>query len=232
MAHPHDNTPDAKADGMHLRSTVLQISLYVEETFRTAINDLLRIPEAESVVIHKLTFDRQIQFLKDLKALDKEEKGRLDLFKNIRNKLIHQIEVRTLEKCFEVLKLDPDEFIRTYEVPPKATKELELWHAFDGLVKQIGIILDKVNTYVQEKQQEDGMIKAGSVGYDVLNECFGEVLKAVHEDLTRMIAEGHQFTHEEIAAIPFWIKREVDKMGQDRWKKKAKERFPNWKFDQ
>jgi len=211
-------------DGMILRGAVLHIALMVEEKARWAMDLILRVGPDESKVIRDMSFNDRMQFLVDLKALDKEERKRFLILQRVRNKLVHHLQANTLEKCFELMAEDPETTILSdYPQPKGLSREDELWNAMQELIDDIGNYLVKIEEYVKEKVTEDSKLTAESVGYFTFYEVFPETMAEVALGINQRYASGPPMSREEVLGLLLKVKDVLFAKAQVRWREKIKE---------
>lgn len=135
-------------NGMNIRSNVLFASLIIEQHIGTMLLSLMQVTKPELVNIN---FNQKIEFLEAMEVIDKGERQKLEAFKYVRNKFVHELPINTFVKCFEknqahkklVLELAeeqiqilPDEF--TWD------DEKRLYYGFNLLASKITDITEKV----------------------------------------------------------------------------------------
>lgn len=209
-------------DGMPLRATVLHIALMIEERSRWAIGAILPLSEDEIKVIIDLNFNQRIQFLTDLEVFTKEEKARFGLFQKIRNKLVHHIKANTLEKCFELLKENPEHtLLRDYHQDKDLPMEERLWNAMQMLINDISKSLGKIEPYVNERIEKKSAEVAVLKGLDVAMMTMLDVMGEVTGELVKRVNDGRPMTRQEIIEIPARMSKRVT----DRIEKSAREKI-------
>lgn len=112
---------------MDLRSTILQLSLSLEETASKVIAGLLDIRNYEESLCFgskssSLSFNQKIGLLMDLGALNPKLKSKYRIFMEVRNKFMHVAEINSFEKCINVvdgLKSTLDKYPRKEERKPE-----------------------------------------------------------------------------------------------------------------
>lgn len=142
-----------KRDGMKIRTDILHASLHIENTVKGLLMQLLDIPEDKEIG-SRLTFDQQITFLLAYGAFDPQDRKFIGVFKDVRNKFIHHLEINTYTACYE--KIGQREFImklveedtdkRPYNV--KGIEEETLAWGTNLLIQKVVVICDQVDEFV------------------------------------------------------------------------------------
>lgn len=85
--------------GMRIRSFVLECTLHIENDLDRALSRMLGLSHLTFKRLG-LRFVDKIRFIEELIELDKESKHLLDMWRMIRNKLVHDLSANTYVRCF------------------------------------------------------------------------------------------------------------------------------------
>lgn len=204
----------SEEDGMPLRTTVLHIALMVEKKAKWAVDVILPFTEEEAKSVTNLSFNQRIEFLTDLNVFDKKEKEHFGWFQNIRNKLVHHLDANTLEKCYQIMKQDPERtLLRDYPQDKSLPMEQRLWNAVQELIDDIGKSLEKIEPYVRERINKKSAEVAVLKGLDVAIMTMLDVMAEVTGELVQRVNTGMPMKAPEVIEIPARMsKRVIDRV--------------------
>lgn len=209
-------------DGMHIRVQVLHIALMIESKARWAV-DFLLTENKEIGSLITWDFNKRIQFLTTLKALTTDEKGRFTLFQNIRNKLMHEIEAKSLEECFRLMEKEPkDAILNWYPQDVSLPMEQQIYYAVQKLIDEIGTLLVKVENHVL-KSVEDAKAAHFTKGWEVTMLAIGDVASEFAFELKGRLAHGEAMTKDDVSMIPLITMKRANAEAQKRVNEIAKE---------
>lgn len=209
-------------DGMPLRINVLHIALMVEKKAKWAIDVILPFTEEEARSITNLSFNQRIEFLTDLNVFNKKEKEHFGWFQSIRNKLVHNLDANTLEKCFQIMKQDPERtLLRDYPQDKSLSMEERLWNAMQKLIDDIGKSLSKIEPYVKERIDKKSAEVAVLKGLDVGMITMLDVMAEITGELVQRVNSGKPMTVQEVVEIPALMSKRVI----DRIEKATRDKF-------
>lgn len=177
---------------IELRKTILEQSLSIENWLSKIIVSLIHIkkdaPKTLGTKSSAFSFKNKVDLLYDLDRIDKEDYNLFILFMEIRNQLIHNIEIDTLEKALTVIQkkqpfLNLDiESRNAYELSQhEQLKERFLL----TILYKLDIKLNKITTKIYEvlidelEMEKQQLIKSSSFDkyssiVDLLQECITE----------------------------------------------------------
>jgi hypothetical protein len=191
-------------DGMGIRVPVLHIALMIESKATWAVDFLLSDNKVLGSLIN-WDFNKRIQFLSMLDALTADEKARFKLFAEIRNKMIHELEAKSLVDCFQLMGVDPqDKILNIYPQDKSLPMEKRLYEAVQDLIDHLGDLLEKIEKFVLESTK-DAKAAHASKGYEIALLTCGEVASAVSDRLAAHLKAGSKMSAQEVALIPFEV---------------------------
>ena len=151
--------------------TVLRYSLLMESMTAHFLGSLLNIKDVRNSKSFgetgsALSFYQKINLLIDIGALEGEHFKNFQLFMEVRNKFMHNIEVRTFEDCFTMLEGKDKKLLKDFPQDQKLTKELQLRGAFINLSDNVlqtsarvwKVIEDKISKQVRQASNERALL--------------------------------------------------------------------------
>lgn len=146
-----------------LRADVLDKSLTMESLLSQFIGVLLRIPIKDSRTIgsksSSLSFKTKVDFLFDLGKLSTDDCKQLTLFMEVRNQLIHNIEIDTMYKALEATKNTAK--IMKFQEADTIDREMSeydyriAFHNFYGtLLQRVGEVLETINAELAAAEEQ------------------------------------------------------------------------------
>ena len=150
-----------------LRISILQFSLMMEDNVSKYLSLLLGIKDYKNTKSFgnkstSFSFQQKIQLLFDLSYLDKIEKEKLTSYMTIRNQFMHNIEVVSLETCFNNIDVGfKKRLYKFYELDKKEfiNEESKLIRCFNCLVEEVYMIINSLLSSLLNK----------TVGYEISN---------------------------------------------------------------
>lgn len=212
-------------DGMSVRVPVLQLALMIESKAKWAV-EFVTSEQPELAGMVNWDFNKRIDFLKSLKAFNPDERGKFTLFQNIRNKLLHVLEARTLVDCFRLMGKDPnDAILNLYPQDMSLSMEEQIHAAMQILIDDIGNLLQRIENHALQSIKENSRASHAWKGYECAILTMPDVASAYHKDLREHLATGKPMTVNEIAAIPEKTMLMVRDEAHKRFRILLKERF-------
>ena len=168
---------------------------------------------------------KRIQFLSMLDALTTEEKARFKLFQEIRNKMIHQLEARSLEDCFRLMEVDPqDKILNLYPQDKSLPMEKRLYLAVQDLIDHLGNLLEKIEKFVLDSTK-DAKAAHASKGFEIALLTCGEVASTVSDKITAHLKAGGKMTAKEVVMIPLEVMEGTRVEAQKKFRAHLLERY-------
>ncbi|HCY40802.1 MAG TPA: hypothetical protein DHV48_05525 [Prolixibacteraceae bacterium] len=146
--------------GMNIRTDILSYSLMVENfssIFLSTLLDISDFKESKSLgnKSGNLSFNQKIDLLIDIKALDKKEKSKFQIFMSIRNQFMHNIAADNYENCLKNIDGAEKFLLKTYSQDNKLAKEIQLENATKELSKEVVEITINLLSKVKEKIEKE-----------------------------------------------------------------------------
>ncbi len=212
-------------DGMSLRVPVLQLALMIESKAKWAV-DFVTSEQPELADMVSWDFNKRIDFLKSLKAFNADERGKFTLFQNIRNKLLHVLEARTLVDCFRLMGKDPnDAILNLYPQDKSLPLEDQIHAAMQMLIDDIGTLLERIENHALQSIKENSRASHAWKGYECAILTMPDIAASYHNELKEHFAAGKSITVNEIATIPMKTMLMVRDEAHKRFRALLKERF-------
>lgn len=190
-------------DGMHLRTEVLHAALHIEDRIELLLVELLGLSDRSSI---KVPFERKIKLITAIGSVDDNGKDLLNLFREVRNRFIHDKDVNTFVKCYADLGKKRRDLILSYaqaEVDARPYKvdnvnEEELLHLGTKILfTHVGTICTKAQEFALERRMSDvfGEIFARVFARyrEQIDHPFGEMVKRVSTDPKQTYTKADQF---------------------------------------
>ncbi len=191
---------------LNLRYKILDQSLQVEYEIAKILSKIIRIEHSDSKTLSNkssaIPFKVKVDLLYDLKRINKEEYNLLTLFMEIRNQLIHNFDVDTMEKVLEsinkrqlFLTLD-NNYSKMYAESNSGTeKEYYLNLLLDKLhIELIKILSNQISLIIKDIENEqqqsineklaEGQTKMVKILIKTQNEVAEKFVDAFFEDYT------------------------------------------------
>lgn len=201
---------------MDLRSYALDVSLQMESHAKYLLAEMLGFGEKKSKVLQRLNFDQHIQFFLDLDILNKKEASHFDLFRKIRNQLIHNIHATSVTVCFEILGIDPEKsLLQDFDGERSHIPELRLFSAFQKLVNRLYELTDKIKVYVIESISNERTTEGQSHGFHSYNEAIPIALVETREIIDLHVSKSSTFTENEVLDLFAFLEGRIDFLTYD-----------------
>jgi hypothetical protein len=211
-------------DGMGIRVPVLHIALMIESKAKWAVDFLLTENKELASLIY-WDFNKRIQFLNSLDALNDNEKGKFTLFQNIRNKLIHDLDAKSLVDCFRIMDKKPeDTILNLYRQDKSLPLEKQLYLAVQMLIGEIGNLLAKIEAFVLQSTKGSRAMHA-SKGYELVLLTLKDAVEQHSEQIKQHVRSGKPLSVEDADLIPVVLLLRVKDEAQKRFRKLLKEDY-------
>ncbi|TAJ47409.1 MAG: hypothetical protein EPO58_16050 [Chitinophagaceae bacterium] len=208
---------------IELRSEVLAMSLRLENLLGDILSVILRLPRKDAKTLgdkgSALSFMSKVDFLYDLKKLTKEQYSQLVVFMEVRNKLMHNLEIDSMEKALESSgKLSK---IQPYLKQGVEANELNLEYAFTlfygKILESLGDALKEIIHDLEAEEQ----VKEKAKDYDLL-ETHLELFSDAVDDASDMFDKRFGVDPKEGGVLRQAV--------MAHFMMKIKERYPDFKF--
>ncbi|MGC4041888.1 MAG: hypothetical protein QM710_14185 [Flavobacterium sp.] len=165
--------------GIEKRKNILAISLMLEGMTSAFLAQLIGIENHIETISFgnkssSLSFNQKIGLLIDIGALPPEEKGKFQLFMEIRNQFMHNLQAKTYELCFSFLPGRDKFILKLYPQDGNLNVEEQLEKATMELSDEVSRITVNLIEKVKEKFERD-------IELDMLKKIFPVLLKTMEK---------------------------------------------------
>lgn len=192
--------------GMEERACVLEDALAVEGMSTILLGPLLRFKTDEGMKKRKktpLSFDQRIWLLIEIGAIQRKESTKLDLFRQIRNVMVHNWEVNNFTECLDVLKRR-EELLRMYKQDERLSVETKLKRCVRKLGNEVRLIVAGVIDRLVDQSWDDAVKEHAvkEINFTAARNAMITCLNSLDVHLRGKLDRDLPFTKQEIADIP------------------------------
>lgn len=201
--------------GMEERALVLEDALAVEGMSTILLGPLLRFKTDENMKKHKktpLSFDQRIWLLMEIGAIPRKEQTKLNLFRQIRNVMVHNWEINNFTECLNVLKRR-EELLKMYKQDDRLTVETRLKRCVRKLGTDVRLIIAGVIDRLVDQSWDDAVKEHAvkEINFTAARNAMITCLNSLDVYLRDKLDRDLPFNKQEIAEIPDRLWTMMDK---------------------
>lgn len=183
---------------LRIHSKVLFISLAIEKNTSFFLGQLLKINNTlDSRTLgnknSSLSLNTKIDLLIDIGALDSDLKKVFLAFMEVRNQLMHNIEVTNYERCFSFLEGKDTFLIKRYKPDSSLNREKQLEYVVDKLGSEVFEQINKIIDIIGKKSEEDIQKKVHEISNNAYTESIAKLEDKVGVIITELLNDSNVF---------------------------------------
>jgi hypothetical protein len=188
------------------RIEILKTSLLIERFLSHFLGGLLNIKDVRKSISlgnknTALSFNQKINLLIDIGALNSETKAKFQIFMELRNQFMHNIEAKTYTSCLSFMDGKESYLLKKYPQNITYTKETQLRKAVSNLSTEVLELSIGIMDRLKEKWGKDAEASTNKLLADSLKASVVEAGDLLNESIDQQIQAGKNISPKQLEKL-------------------------------